>query len=392
MINFEYYTPTRVIFGKDTEKEVGRLVREQGCRKVLLHYGGQSAKKSGLLGRIEASLKEAGIEYISLGGVVPNPRLSLVYEGIRMCKEAGVDFILAVGGGSVIDSAKGIGYGVANEGDVWDIYNRKREAEACLPIGAVLTIAAAGSEMSWSSVITNEDGWIKRGYSNDISRCRFAIMNPELTYTLPMYQTQCGAVDILMHTMERYFNPETDFEITDRIAEGLMVSVIHNARILMEEPENYNARASLMWASSLSHNNLTGCGLSSDWASHQLEHELSGMFDVAHGAGLAAIWGSWARYVYMENPKRFAQFAVNVMGIPQDFNHPEKTALEGIRAVEGFFRDIQMPTSVHEMGIELTDEQIETLAYKCSFMETRYIGGFKKLEKENMMRIYQMAR
>lgn len=382
MINFEYYTPTRVIFGKDTEKEVGRLVREQGCRKVLLHYGGQSAKKSGLLGRIEASLKEAGIEYISLGGVVPNPRLSLVYEGIRMCKEAGVDFILAVGGGSVIDSAKGIGYGVANEGDVWDIYNRKREAEACLPIGAVLTIAAAGSEMSWSSVITNEDGWIKRGYSNDISRCRFAIMNPELTYTLPMYQTQCGAVDILMHTMERYFNPETDFEITDRIAEGLMVSVIHNARILMEEPENYNARASLMWASSLSHNNLTGCGLSSDWASHQLEHELSGMFDVAHGAGLAAIWGSWARYVYMENPKRFAQFAVNVMGIPQDFNHPEKTALEGIRAVEGFFRDIQMPTSVHEMGIELTDEQIETLAYKCSFMETAvYPGGFKKLEK-----------
>lgn len=392
MINFEYYTPTRVIFGKDTEREAGRLVREQGCRKVLLHYGGQSAKKSGLLGRIEASLKEAGIEYISLGGVVPNPRLSLVYEGIRMCKEAGVDFILAVGGGSVIDSAKGIGYGVANEGDVWDIYDRKREAEACLPIGAVLTIAAAGSEMSWSSVITNEDGWIKRGYSNDLSRCRFAIMNPELTYTLPMYQTQCGAVDILMHTMERYFNPETDFEITDRIAEGLMVSVIHNARILMEEPENYNARASLMWASSLSHNNLTGCGLSSDWASHQLEHELSGMFDVAHGAGLAAIWGSWARYVYMENPKRFAQFAVNVMGIPQDFNHPEKTALEGIRAVEGFFRDIQMPTSVHEMGIELTDEQIETLAYKCSFMETRCIGGFKKLEKADMIRIYQMAR
>lgn len=392
MINFEYYTPTRVVFGKDAEKETGQLVKAQGCRKVLLHYGGQSAKKSGLLGRIEKSLEEAGVDYISLGGVVPNPRLSLVYEGVRMCKEAGVDFILAVGGGSVIDSAKAIGYGVANEGDVWDIYNRKREAKACLPIGTVLTIAAAGSEMSWSSVITNEDGWIKRGYSNDLSRCRFAVMNPELTYTLPMYQTQCGAVDILMHTMERYFNSETDFEITDRIAEGLMISVIHNARILMEEPENYNARASLMWASSLSHNNLTGCGLSSDWASHQLEHELSGMFDVAHGAGLAAVWGSWARYVYMENPKRFAQFAVNVMGIPQDFNQPEKTALEGIRAVESFFKDIHMPTSIHDMGIDLTDEQIETLAYKCSFMETREIGGFKKLGKEDMIRIYQMAR
>ena len=392
MINFEYYTPTRVVFGKDAEKETAKLVKAQGCRKVLLHYGGQSAKKSGLLDRIEASLKEAGIDYISLGGVVPNPRLSLVYEGIRMCKEAGVDFILAVGGGSVIDSAKAIGYGVANEGDVWDIYSRKKEAEACLPVGAVLTIAAAGSEMSWSSVITNEDGWIKRGYSNDLGRCRFAVMNPELTYTLPMYQTKCGAVDILMHTMERYFNTETDFEVTDRIAEGLMVSVIHNTRILMKEPENYNARASLMCASSLSHNNLTGCGLSSDWATHQLEHEVSGMFDVAHGAGLAALWGSWARYVYMENPNRFARFAVNVMGIPQDFEHPEKTALEGIEAVERFFREIQMPTSIHEMGIDLTEEQIETLAYKCSFMETRTIGDFKKLDKEDMIRIYQMAR
>ena len=311
MLNFEYYTPTKVVFGKDTEKQAGELVKAFGGTKVLVHFGGQSAKKSGLLDRICNSLEEAGLSYVTLGGVVPNPHLSKVYEGIELCKKEGVDFILAVGGGSVIDSGKAIGYGVANEGDVWDFYAKKRTAKACLPIGAVLTIAAAGSEMSNSSVITNEDGWLKRGYNDDVCRCKFAVMNPELTYTLPAYQTASGCVDILMHTMERYFTKAENTMLTDSVAEGLMRTVIYNAKVLAEDPENYDARAQVMWAGSLSHNGLTGCGTEGDWASHQLEHELGGMFDVAHGAGLAAVWGSWARYVYKEKPARFAQFAAN---------------------------------------------------------------------------------
>ena len=279
MLNFEYYTPTKVVFGKDTEKQAGELVKAFGGTKVLVHFGGQSAKKSGLLDRICNSLEEAGLSYVTLGGVVPNPHLSKVYEGIELCKKEGVDFILAVGGGSVIDSGKAIGYGVANEGDVWDFYAKKRTAKACLPIGAVLTIAAAGSEMSNSSVITNEDGWLKRGYNDDVSRCKFAVMNPELTYTLPAYQTASGCVDILMHTMERYFTKAENTMLTDSVAEGLMRTVIYNAKVLAEDPENYDARAQVMWAGSLSHNGLTGCGTEGDWASHQLEHELGGMLD-----------------------------------------------------------------------------------------------------------------
>ena len=294
MENFNYYTPTRVVFGRGTENQTGELVKQQGCRKVLVHYGGNSAKKSGLLDRIFRSLEEAGIDYVSLGGVVPNPRLSLVYEGIELCKKKQVDFILAVGGGSVIDSAKAIGYGMANEGDVWDFYEGKRQATACMPIGAVLTISAAGSEMSNSSVITNENGWLKRGYNTDYCRPKFAVMNPELTMTLPKYQTASGCVDIMMHTMERYFNQSDNMELTDGFSEHLIRTVMKNAKILMEHPDDYNARAEVMWAGSLSHNGLMGCGTDGgDWASHQLEHELGGMFDVAHGAGLAAVWSSW---------------------------------------------------------------------------------------------------
>ena len=323
MINFEYYTPTKVIFGKNAEEKTGELVKAQGCKKVLVHYGGNSAKKSGLLDRICKSLEKEEIAYVTLGGVVPNPHLGKVHEGIELCKKEGVDFILAVGGGSVIDSGKAIGYGVANEGEVWDFYEKTRVPKACLPIGAVLTIAAAGSEMSNSSVITNENGWLKRGYNDDICRCRFAIMNPELTYTLPAYQTASGCVDIMMHTMERYFTKEENTTLTDGIGEALIRTVMQSARVLKEDPENYDARAQVMWAGSLSHNGLTGCGTVGDWASHQLEHELGGMFDVAHGAGLAAVWGSWARYVYKEKPERFAQFAVNVMGVTNDFSNPE---------------------------------------------------------------------
>lgn len=392
MQNFEYYTPTKVVFGKDTETEAGRLIKEAGCKKVLIHYGSGSVKRTGLLERVIKSLEENGISYITLGGVVPNPRLSKVREGIELCKKEGVDFILAVGGGSVIDSSKAIGYGVTNEGDVWDFYDRKRTAQACLPIGTILTIAAAGSEMSDSSVITNEDGLIKRGYSSNYSRCKFAIMNPELTYTLPPYQTQSGCVDILMHTMERYLNRSTNMEMTDGISEALMRTVMKNSKILKNEPRNYDARAEVMWAGSLSHNGLTGCGTDGgDWASHQIEHELGGMFDVAHGAGLAAIWGSWARYVYKERPERFARFAENVLFIPHD-DDEEKMALAGIEAMENYYRSIDMPTSIKELGIELTEEQVLELADKCSFHTKRTIGKVKELNREQIAEIYRMAR
>lgn len=392
MQNFEYYTPTRVVLGKDTEKEAGRLVRMAGGTKALLHYGGGSVVKSGLLARIEESLKEAGVAYVVLGGVVPNPRMGKVYEGLELCRKEKVDFILAVGGGSVIDSAKAIAFGAATGRDPWDFYSGKAQADACLPIGAVLTIAAAGSEMSHSSVLTNEDGWLKRGYVNDICRPRFAIMNPALTYTLPPYQTASGCVDILMHTMERYFTKDKETELRDSIAEALMRTVIHYARVLKSQPQDYNARAQVMWAGSLAHNDLTGPRSVGDWACHQLEHELSGIYDVAHGAGLAAIWGSWARYVYKEDAARFAQFAVNVLGVVNNFDQPEVTALEGIEAMEEFFRSIDMPVSIRDMGIELTDEDIEKLAYKCCFEGKRTIGGFKVLQEEDMAKIYAMAK
>ena len=391
MENFNYYTPTKVVFGRGTEEQVGELVRQQECKKVLVHYGSGSVKRSGLLDRICGSLDAAGIDYISLGGVVPNPRLSLVYEGIRICKEENVDFILAVGGGSVIDSAKAIGYGVANEGDVWDFYEKKRQAKACLPIGVVLTISAAGSEMSDSSVITNEDGWLKRGYSSDLGRAGFAVMNPELTMTLPKYQTASGCTDIMMHTMERYFNQAENMELTDGISEHLIRTVMKNAQILMEHPDDYNARAEVMWAGSLSHNGLTGCGTDGgDWASHQLEHELGGMFDVAHGAGLAAVWGSWARYVVDARPERFAQFAVNVMGVEKGTDDME-TALRGIEAMEDFYRSVEMPVSIHELGMDPTDEQLHEMAEKCSHFRKRTIGCVKKLDVDDMYRIYKNA-
>lgn len=391
MINFEYYTPTKVVFGKDSEKRTGDLVKGFGAKKVLVHYGGQSARKSGLLDRICGSLEEAGVPFVTLGGVQPNPRLSLVREGMELCKKEGVDFLLAVGGGSVIDSAKAIGYGLYNDCDPWLFYSRKAQAKGCLPVGVVLTIAAAGSEMSNASVITNEEGWLKRGYKSDYGRCKFAIMNPELTYTLSAYQTASGCTDILMHTMERYFSREPHTELTDSIAEALLRTVMNNAAILKKEPQNYDARAEIMWAGSLSHNGLTGCGTIGDYASHQLEHELSGMFDVTHGAGLAAIWASWARYVYQEKVSKFEQFAINVMGISRDLGTPDEIALAGIRAMEDFFRSIDMPTSIPELGIELTDEQIKQLAWKCSFSGTRTIGGFKALNAEDVEKIYHMA-
>lgn len=392
MYNFKYFTPTKVLFGKETENQVGTLVKEQNCKKVLIHYGMGSVVKSGLLDKVKRALDAENIPWVELGGAVPNPRLSLVYEGIELARKEEVDFILAVGGGSAIDSAKAIGYGVANEGDVWDFYDRKRQATDCVPIGVVLTMAATGSEMSHSSVITKEEGWIKRGYSSDLGRPKFAIMNPELTMTLPDYQTACGCTDILMHTMERYFVSGDTMEITDTMAEALMRTVIKNSLILEKEPDNYDARAEIMWAGSLSHNGLTGCGASGvDFATHGLEHELGGLYDVAHGAGLAALWGSWARYVYKECLQRFYRFAIEVMGVKEE-GSKEEVALKGIEAVEDFFRKIHMPTSMTELGIKPTEEELELLAHKCSIASGGKKGSAKVLVEEDMLAIYKMAR
>lgn len=391
MQNFEYYTPTRVVFGRETEKQVGTLIKEQNCKKVLILYGGQSAKRSGLIQRIIDSLNDVSVAHVELGGVVPNPRLSLVYEGIELCKKEQVDFILAVGGGSVIDSAKTIACGVANKEDVWEFFEGKVPT-ACLPIGSVLTIAAAGSEMSNGCVITKEEGWLKRSFDNDLLRPKFAIMNPELTMTLPDYQTFCGCTDILMHTMERYFTSGGNMEITDSIAEGLMRTVIKNTYRLKEDPYNYEARAEIMWAGSLSHNGLTACGNhGNDFATHMLEHEVGGMFDVAHGAGLAALWGSWARYVYKDCLPRFEKFALNVMDV-EKADTPEQTALKGIEAVEDFFRAIGMPVSFKDLKLDPTEEQMRTMARMCSDATGDHAGSAKVLHEADMLKIYEMAR
>ena len=291
MRDFVYHAPTEVVFGKQSEEKVASLVKKYGGHKVLVHYGGKSAQKSGLLDKVCGLLRDGGVDFVCLGGVVPNPRLSLVHEGIDLCRQEGVDFILAVGGGSVIDSAKAIACGVPYDGEVWDFYTGKASPACYLPVACVLTIPAAGSEMSDSSVITNEDGDVKLGYSNQMSRCKFAIMNPVRTFTLPPYQTAAGVTDMIMHTMERYFSHDDDMDLTDALAEALMRSMMENVFKVLADPEDYRARAQIMWGGSLAHNDLTGCGLTGDWATHEIEHELSGMFDVTHGAGLAAIWG-----------------------------------------------------------------------------------------------------
>ncbi|MBR2225233.1 MAG: iron-containing alcohol dehydrogenase [Bacteroidales bacterium] len=393
MRDFVYYAPTEVVFGKESEEQVAGLVKKYGGHKVLVHYGGRSAKKSGLLDKIFALLRQGGVDFIELGGVVPNPRLSLVQQGIDLCRKEKVDFILAVGGGSVIDSSKAIACGVPFDGNVWDIYMGKAEPASYLPVASVLTIPAAGSEMSESSVITNEDGDVKVGYSNPMSRPKFAIMNPVRTFTLPPYQTAAGVTDMMMHTMERYFSPEDDMDFTDALAEALLRSMKENVYKVLADPEDYRARAQIMWGGSVAHNDLTGCGMSGDWATHQLEHELSGMFDVTHGAGLAAIWPSWARYVLKVNVSRFVRFAVNVMGVPNDFTDPEGTALKGIEAMERFYHDIGMPINIHELiGRDITDGEIKEMVRKCSRDGAFTQGGFKVLYPKDMEAIYQMAR
>lgn len=375
MFDFQYFAPTKVAFGRNSLQKLSSLIAEQGCKKVLLHYGGGSAERSGLLSVVRGALAAAGAAFVELGGVKPNPRLSLVREGIALARAEGVDFLLAVGGGSVIDSAKAIGYGLKNQGDVWDFYEGLRKPSACLPVGVVLTIAAAGSEMSNSSVITNDEveGWLKRSCNTDYARPRFAVMDPALTFTLPPYQTACGCTDILMHTMERYFTSGGNMQITDSLAEGLMRTVIANAKLLVRDPADYDARAEVMWAGAVSHNGLTGCGNNGgDWAVHGIEHELGGLYDVAHGAGLAAVWTAWANYVYKDCLTRFYLFAVRVMGVRPSGTR-EGVAREGIERFTAFLADIGMPVTLSELGVSPSDEDIARMARLCAAT-----GGGKK--------------
>ena len=391
MHGFTQYTPTRIIFGKETQKQAGELAKSLKASKVFVVYGGGSVVRSGLLDEVTASLEEAGLEYMTVGGVKPNPRLSFAREAVKKSIEFGTDFVLAVGGGSVIDTSKAVAHGTANpDTDIWEFWSKKQTVKKSLPVGVVLTLAAAGSETSDSAVLTNEETKIKRGLSTDFNRPAFAIMNPELTYTLPKYQGGCGIVDIMMHTLERYFSVGEDTPLSDRIAEGVLKTVIPAGKAALENPNDYEARASIMWAGTISHNDLTGLGRSVFMAVHQMEHELSGMDEkIAHGAGLSALWASWARYVYENNVSRFSQYAVNVWNIEMDFEHPEKTALAGIKATEDYFKSLNMPTSLRELNVD--PASFEELAEKCTNHGTRTLAGIKVLDKPDIIEIYKMA-
>ncbi|MGN1060283.1 MAG: iron-containing alcohol dehydrogenase [Candidatus Coproplasma sp.] len=391
MNDFFYYTPTAVYFGKNAEEKLSDILKRYGFKKVLLHYGGQSAQKSGLLTRIKWVLERAGVGYAELGGVQPNPRLSLVNQGISLCQRENVDVILAVGGGSVIDSAKAIGLGVAGGGDVWDFYSRKRVAESCLPIGVVLTISASGSEMSNSSVITNDDICEKRGLSCDLTRPTFAILNPELTISVSPFQTACGCADIFMHTAERYLAAGGNMKLTDAVSEALMTTVIATSRRVLQNSNDYDARAELMWAGSLSHNGLTGCGTDGgDWVVHWLGHELSALYDAAHGAALTAVWGSWARYVYKNCLNRFHRFAVEVMGVRPNGTR-EELALKGIDACVEWFKSIGMPVSLADLGVNPTDDDLRLMARKMAAKCNGAKGSCMSLGENDFYNIYLSA-
>ena len=391
---FQFYAPTRIIFGPGAENQVGEQTAALGAKKALVVYGGQSAVKSGLIDRVLASLAASGIAYETLGGVQPNPRLELARVGVQKALDFGADFILGVGGGSVIDTAKAIADGAANPGiDVWDFWIGKEPLTRALPVGTILTISAAGSECSGSSVLTKDDTKEKRGLTSEHQRPRFAIMNPELTATLPPYQIACGTVDIMMHTLDRYFNPVTSNELTDEIAEGLLRTVIRNGRRALEQPGDYQALSELMWAGSLSHNDLTGLGGVKDFAPHQLGHELSAKFDCAHGATLAAVWESWARYCVDTNPARFAQLGQKVWGLDPAGKTVMELAMAAIEATSAYFRSIGMPTCFSQLdgcGVQ-SAEVLEDLAVRCTFFGKRTIGAFRVLGREDILNIYKLA-
>lgn len=388
MENFSFYSPTEFVFGKGTEVNAGKLVKKYGGTRVLVHFGSGSAKKSGLLDRVCDSLKEEGLFYILLGGVQPNPRDTLIYEGIDICRKENIDFILSVGGGSCIDSSKGIAAGVCYDGDFWDMYERKADVKKALPIGTVLTIAAAGSEGSGASVVTKVDGMLKRDIGSDLVRPRFSILNPELMFTLPAYQTACGATDIMAHIFERYFTNTKDVECTDRLCEALLLTMIKETPKVIENPCDYEARANIMWAGTVAHNDIVGVGRSQDWNSHALEHELSGLYDVAHGAGLAVIMPAWMEYVYKHDVMRFCRVATRVWGIQMDFDNPEETALAGINAFRAFLVSIGMPSNFEELGAK--EEDIPTLVEKLGIKDS-VRTGFMNLDKNDVTNIYKIA-
>lgn len=390
MNNFTFYSPTYFVFGKDEENNTGKYVKRFGGKKVLIHYGGGSVVRTGLLERVKASLTAEGIEYVELGGVKPNPRSGLVYEGIELCRKEGVDFVLAVGGGSTIDSSKAIAAGVVYEGNFWDYYMGK-PVDKALPIGTVLTIAAAGSEGSPDSVITKEDGMLKRGASGEAFRPAFSILNPALTQTLPPYQTAAGITDIMAHLFERYFTNTTDVEVTDRVIEGLLMTMIHEAPKVIANPDDYQARANIMWAGMMAHNNCCGVGRDQDWASHNIEHELSAMYDCAHGAGLAVVFPAWMTYTMNYDVMRFAQLANRVWGCAMDFQHPEVTAKAGIDALKNFLGAIGMPLTFAEIGGKVED--IETMAHTACYGNGNggTLGGFVVLNEEDVANIYKLT-
>jgi len=392
MLNFSFYTPTRFEFGRGVEMKTGAILREMGAKKALLHYGGGSCVKSGLLARVEKSVQEAGVEYVVLGGAQPNPRSTLVRKGIDLIRRENVDFIVAIGGGSAIDSAKAMAMGAPYEGDFWDFFCGKAKPAAKIPLGVVLTMAAAGSEASNSCVITNDEGekMIKRGCGTELNRPQFALENPELTETLPPYQTACGITDIMAHVLERYFTNAEDCDLTDRLCEAVLGAVVAAAPVVMKDPHDYEARANIMWASTLAHNNSCGVGREADFASHQIEHELSAMYDVAHGAGLAVVFPAWMRYVSAKNPRKFAQLAVRLWGCDMDFEHPERTALQGIERYETFLRSIGMPLTFKELGARAEDIPYMAANVKKN-NNGQYTGFFIPLTAADIEEIYRIA-
>ncbi|GAB2045198.1 iron-containing alcohol dehydrogenase [Agathobaculum sp. TL06] len=390
MLNFTIHTTTEVVFGRDIEKDIGPKLKEIGAHRVLVHFGGSSARSSGLLDRVEHSLFEAGLSFVELGGVEPNPKISMVRRGIELCKREGIDFILAVGGGSVLDSAKGIGMGVATGRDPWEFAATGTAPDQTLPVGSVLTLSASGSETSNSCVLTNEELKEKRGITSQTNRPRISFLNPENTFTVSKFQTGCGIVDIMMHTLERYLTAGGETDITDRIAEGLLIATRDAGRRAIADPNDYEARATLMWAGSISHNNLTECGRLRLFPVHKLEHELSAFRDeIAHGAGLSVLFPAWALYVMEHDVPRFAQLAHRVLGVEMDFAHPERTARDGILTLKRFFEEIGMPVHMAQLGIK--PENYETLADNAIKTAGGPVKSYVPLDKPAILEIFRLA-
>jgi alcohol dehydrogenase YqhD (iron-dependent ADH family) len=388
MDNFTYHNPTKILFGRGMENEVGAEVARYS-RRILLHFGGGSIKASGLYDRVVASLKHAGVEWVELGGVKPNPRLGLVHEGVKLCRERGLDFVLAVGGGSSIDSSKAIAMGAANDGEVWDYFIGKRELTRALPVGTILTIPAAGSESSTASVVTNEDGWIKRGFNSELIYPKFSVLNPELAFTLPAFQVACGSADIMSHLMERYFTNTRHVAFIDRMLEATMKTVFAQAPKVLARPTDYDAWAELMWAGTIAHNNLLNTGRVGDWGSHDIEHEISGIYDVAHGAGLAVVFPAWMKHVLEHDLDRFVQWSVRVWNVELDIFDRQATARAGIARLEAFFHSIGLGTTLAALGVGI--DRIDEMARKATDGDTRRIGNFVKLDSAQVAKVLKLA-